>query len=58
MEAKHWMLRVWRRECGERVWLRRMMGVGFPGVGEGERRGFQMGEGWEGWGCEGDEICA
>lgn len=34
------------------------MGVGFPGVGEGERRQFGMGEGWEGWGVEGDEICA
>ncbi len=57
MEARHWILRVWRREGGERVWVRRMVGVGFEGVGVGKRRGFKMGEGWEGWGCEEDEVC-
>ena len=32
--------------------------MGFKGVSEEGKRGYVMGEGWDGWGMEGDEICA
>ncbi|KAI9875818.1 MAG: hypothetical protein M1830_007951 [Pleopsidium flavum] len=57
MEAKHWILRVWRRQHPEKVWVQRMIGVGFPGVPEEKQRLYKAGEGWEGWGVEKDEVC-
>lgn len=62
LEAQHWILRVWRRHRPRRPknWEERMRGVGFPGVPKGQRSiEFRpaMGEGWDGWGNGGSELC-
>lgn len=57
MEAKHWILRVWRRQHPEKIWVQRMLGVGFPGVAEEKQRLYKAGEGWDGWGVEENEVC-
>lgn len=62
LEAKHWILRVWRRYRRGRPknWEERMRGVGFPGVPKWQRSiEFRpaMGEGWDGWGNREVELC-
>ncbi|KAI9697318.1 MAG: hypothetical protein M1836_004882 [Candelina mexicana] len=55
MEAKHWILRAWRREHPERTMWRRIAGIGFPGmipmtVHEAQQNyAPRMGWGWNGW---------
>lgn len=62
LEAKHWILRVWRRHRRGRPknWEERMRGVGFAGVPKWQRSiEFRpaMGEGWDGWGNVEAELC-
>ncbi|KAI9717048.1 MAG: hypothetical protein M1812_004983 [Candelaria pacifica] len=55
LEAKHWILRAWRREHPERTMWRRIAGIGFPGmnpmtVDQAQRHyGPLRGWGWNGW---------
>ncbi len=62
LEAKHWILRVWRRHRPSRPknWEERMRGKGFLGVPKWQKSiEFRpaMGEGWDGWGNRESELC-
>ena len=61
MEAKHWILRAWRRQHPTiKDWRRRVHGEGFEGVGATQRAVEwwpSMGQGWNGWGRWEEDIC-
>ena len=60
-EAKHFMLRIWRRQDMDEDWRLRMRGKGFPDVSEKDKEWLTLnkpglGEGWSGWGSPVDHT--
>ncbi|MCJ1338608.1 hypothetical protein MMC09_003897 [Bachmanniomyces sp. S44760] len=59
MEAKHWILRVWRRQHPTvKNWQDRMFGIGFENVPTWQTTAEwrpAMGKGWDGFGARDDE---
>ena len=57
MEAKYWILRVWRQQHPTAThWRERAVGKSFPGVDYADYWEPFMGAGWEGYGTEEDTI--